>query len=205
MAMQPLREARDIAPGGLVQIVRDYQEDRELVDATWWLLLDRDTLKPNYKYASFNSRSDKLNQPRSLAYRPYRESRCVFPVTAFVEGLGDKKTYHMIEQTGSAMALGGLYQTYVNKDTGEYIHGASVITVPPPAGCQHVYPKSMPLLLPADNPAVLDRWLDPEYRALEEFDELMQPKIFRQQTVTQIGKASQWNPIAASFVLGPDA
>lgn len=80
----------DIAPGSQISII--YQKPAQLVTATWWLLLDHNTLKPNYKYASFNSRWDKLDQPRSISYKPFRESRCIIPASPFMEGLGDKKT-----------------------------------------------------------------------------------------------------------------
>ena len=92
------QQSRDIAPGSQIAIIRhDANNERMVSDAIWWLFLDPATLKPNYKYASFNSRSDKLNNKRGISYKPYRESRCLIPASAFVEGLGDKKTYHMIE------------------------------------------------------------------------------------------------------------
>ena len=59
----------DIAPGGPIAIVLERrnaegQKSRQVSEATWWLLLDPSSLAPNYKYASFNSRSDKLDLPR---------------------------------------------------------------------------------------------------------------------------------------------
>ena len=86
--------------------------ERRVSQAIWWLFLDRKTLKPDYRYASFNSRSDKLHKLQGISYTPYRESRCIIPASAFVEGLGDKKTYHMIELEGAAIAFGGLYREY---------------------------------------------------------------------------------------------
>lgn len=74
----------DIAPGAQIAIVHMQDGERKVSDATWWLFLEPDTLKPNYKYASFNSRSDKLDVKRSIAYKPFRESRCLIPASAFV-------------------------------------------------------------------------------------------------------------------------
>jgi putative SOS response-associated peptidase YedK len=85
-----LHYADDIAPGAQISIIG---KESVIKTATWWLLLDSLSHKPNYKYASFNSRSDKLDQVGSLAYKPFRESRCIIPASAFVEGMGDKKTY----------------------------------------------------------------------------------------------------------------
>ena len=100
-----LHYADDIAPAAQISIII---KGAAIKTACWWLLLDSSSLKPNYKYASFNSRSDKLNQASSLAYKPFRESRCLILASAFVEGLGDKKTYHKIELADKATQVLGL-------------------------------------------------------------------------------------------------
>ncbi len=193
-----MRWSRDISPASRISIVRETADGRGLADAIWWLLLDRDTLKPS-KYTSFNTRSDKLNTPRSAGYRPYRQSRCIIPASAFIEGLGDRQTYHKIELDGQAIAFGGLYQEYVNRETGETITGASIITLPPPPEWKAIHPKSMPLILPIENEATLDAWLDPDVQDVERFDWLLQPKIRVDQVLTPIGKPSQWDEKGQPF------
>lgn len=91
-----LRFSGDIAPGATISIIRHDGNELVVSDAIWWLMLDPKTCKPDHRYASFNTRSDKLHTPRSLGYKPYRESRCIVPASAFIEGAGDKKTYHKI-------------------------------------------------------------------------------------------------------------
>ena len=107
-----IRLQGDLAPGSMINIIHQSGAGRVVSEALWWLLLDENSLKPNYKYSSFNSRSDRLRNRQGISFLPYRESRCIIPATAFVEGLGDKKTYHMIELPGSAIAFGGLYKQY---------------------------------------------------------------------------------------------
>lgn len=192
----------DIAPGGRIAIVREGDGTRQVSDAIWWLFLDEQTLKPNYRYASFNSRSDKLNNKRSIAYHPYRESRCLIPASAFVEGLGDKKTYHKIELQDSAIAFGGLYKEHLNRDTGELVYSASIITLPPlTPQWDAIHPKSMPLMLDFADAALVSKWLDPEFHAVAEFAPLLQPKLDKPMRVTRIGKPSKWDPVADSFML----
>tara|TARA_R110000824_G_scaffold288508_2_gene476460 strand:- start:29973 stop:30629 length:657 start_codon:yes stop_codon:yes gene_type:complete len=191
------RYSDDIAPGALISFIRKDSLDV----AIWWLLLDQETHKPNYKYASFNSRSDKLNQPRSLAYKPYRESRCIIPATAFVEGLGDKKTYHKIELEDRAIAFGGLYKEHINQDSGEIIYSASIITLPPLEKWANIHPKSIPLMLDDDNQELIDKWLDPDFKAVEAFNDILEPAIHRAQRVTPIDKPSKWNPIGESYLI----
>lgn len=192
----------DIAPGSHIVIIHETAGERRVSEAIWWLFLDPESLKPNYKYASFNSRSDKLDNKRGISYRPYRESRCIIPASAFVEGLGDKKTYHMIELADSAIAFGGLYKAHLNQATGEMVYSASIITLPPLSPqWDAIHPKSMPLMLDFENKALVDKWLDPEFHDVEEFAELLQPKVQKTMKVTRIGKPSKWDPIEDSFLI----
>ncbi len=197
----------DIAPGGPIAIVLERrnaegQKSRQVSEATWWLLLDPSSLAPNYKYASFNSRSDKLDLPCSAAYTPFRETRCIIPASAFVEGLGDKKTYHKIELEDAAIAFGGVYKHYVNRETGESVFGASIVTLPPLIPqWQHIHPKSLPLMLDMNDKELIDKWLDPDFDRVDEFAQALEPRVTATMKVTPIDRPSRWNPIADSFLI----
>lgn len=194
--------SNDIAPGGKIAIVHNVAGERKVSEAIWWLFLDHDSLKPNYKYASFNSRSDKLHTKRALAYKPYRQSRCIIPASAFVEGLGDKKTYHKIELENSAIAFGGVYKEYLDKETGELVYSASIITLPPlEPQWDAIHPKSMPLMLDFEDEELIERWLDPANDDVEAFDALLVPTVQKPMIVTRIDKPSKWNPIEESFMI----
>lgn len=202
ISLFPHQGSRDIAPGGTIAIVHNAGGQRKVSDAIWWLFLDHATLKPNYKYASFNSRYDKLSQKRSISYQPYRESRCIIPASAFVEGLGDKKTYHKIELENSAIAFGGLYKEHLNRQTGELVYSASIITLPPLVPQWNaIHPKSMPLMLDFEDEALVEKWLDPEFSDVEEFEALLEPSVQKNMVVTKIGKPSKWDPIEDSFMI----
>lgn len=188
-----LRFSADVAPGAQISIVKQTPNGRALIDALWWLMLDPTTLKPNYQYASFNSRSDKLDSKQALAYKPYRESRCIIPASAFVEGLGDRKTYHKIELVDQAIAFGGLCKHYVNERTGESAYSASIITLGPLPQWQAIHPKSMPLMLPAQDTALIDAWLDPLQRDVSQFQSLLVPRVTAPQRITRIGRPSKWD------------
>ena len=194
--------SRDIAPGSDIAIVHERSGERVVSTATWWLFLDNETLKPNYKYASFNSRSDKLSSKRALAYKPFRESRCLIPASAFIEGLGDKKTYHMIELEDSAIAFGGLFKEYLNKESGEVIYSVSIITLPPLSPqWDEIHPKSLPLMIDFEDEDLVSRWLDPSNQDVEQFEALLEPTVLKPMKITKIDKPSRWNPIAESFMI----
>ncbi len=190
----------DIAPGSKISIIRGNSAARQISEATWWLLLDTKSLKPNYRYASFNSRSDKLFVKNSISYRPFRESRCIIPGSAFIEGLGDKKTYHKIELETSAIAFGGLYKEHLNPITGEIIYSASIITLPPSSPeWQKIHPKSIPLMIDYSDDQLVNLWLDPDFKVVTQFQSLFAEMGNRPMKVTRIGKASQWNVVGDSF------
>lgn len=198
-----MRFNTDIAPGAVISIVRETPNGRALVDALWWLMLDPRTLKPNYQYASFNSRADKLDSKQALAFKPYRESRCVIPASAFIEGLGDRKTYHKIELLDQAIAFGGLCKHYLNSETGESAYSASIITLGPLPEWQDIHPQSMPLLLPIDNVPLIDAWLNPSVQDVGRFQHLLVPELTVPQRVTRIGKPSKWDSQGTPFTLYP--
>ena len=196
------QQSDDIAPGAKIAIVHIVNGERIVSEAMWWLLLYHETLKPNYKYASFNSRSDKLFTKRSITYTPFRESRCIIPASAFVEGLGDKETYHKVELEGSAITFGGLYKENINRETGEVVYSASIITLPPLVPqWNDIHPKSMPLMLDFEDDALVEKWLDPEFKDVEEFEQLLEPRVQKPMIVTKIDKPSKWNPIEDSFMI----
>lgn len=201
MANAQLRYSADVAPGSTISIIRQSADGRQVCDAIWWLMLDKQTLKPNYNYASFNSRWDKLDTKGSLAYQPYRQGRCIIPASGFIEGLGDRRTYHQIALQNEAIAFGGLYKHYLDPNTGESIYTASIITLGPLLQWQAIHPKSMPLMLPADDTQLINNWLDPAQQDVAQFENLLTPRMRSTQVVTPIGKPSQWNAIGPTFVL----
>ena len=190
----------DIGPGSKINIIHGSSAARQISNATWWLLLDSKNLKPNYRYASFNSRAAKLFIKNSISYKPFRESRCIIPGSAFIEGLGDKKTYHKIEIESSAIAFGGLFKEHLNPISGDIIYSASIITLLPSSPeWQDIHPKSIPLMIDYSDDKIVDLWLDPEFKAVTEFNSLFAETGNRPMKVTPIGKPSRWNVIGDSF------
>lgn len=198
------KASRDIAPGAKLSIVRNVDDKPAMHDALWWLCLDQNTLKPNYRYASFNSRSDKLNKSGSLAFRPYRESRCIIPASGFVEGLGDKKHYFHIKPVAGAIAFGGLYKEWLNKGTGELVYSASIITLPAHEKLRDIHPKSIPLMLPVSDTSLIRQWLDVKNAPISDFDSFLRPVIREDLIVTPVDKPSTRNPIGESFKIERD-
>ncbi len=173
-------ETRGIrAPASMIQIVTEDENDRYLEDAKWWLLLGADG-KPNYRYATFNSRYDKLYSS-SLTKGAFKTSRCLIPASGFIEGQNNNpsdhknKQYHYITAERGAVALGGIYKQYQVGD--EVLTTASVITCPGNPKFEQIHRKSIPLMLDIDDESLVDKWLDPTVTDSESFRHLLTNKI----------------------------
>ena len=199
-----MRFSEDCAPGGQISIIQQDGAIRRIRDATWWLLLNQQTLKPDYKYASFNSRSDKLHITRSLAYVPYRESRCIIPASGFVEGFGDKKTYHQIELQEEAIAFGGIFKSWTSPEFNEPQYSASIITLPPHPKWQKIHTKAFPLMLPWKDKKMIDSWLDPHFMSVETFEPLLAPTVNVPQIITPIDRPARRSPLGLPYVIVED-
>ena len=108
----------------------------------------------------------------------------------------------MIELDGSAIAFGGLYKEHVDRETGEIVYSASIITLPPlTPQWDKIHPKSMPLMLDFEDEELIEKWLDPTFHNVEEFESLLQPGVLKPMKVSRIGKPSKWDPIEDSFLI----
>lgn len=204
----PLRFERFIRAGSDVSIVRQVAQQRYVANASWWLLqtLDGDSFKPDFKWASFNTRYDKLNKPTSAGYTAFRQSRCVIPVSGFgeTEGKGrDAKYTDFKAVKGEAIALGGLCREWVNSTTGETALSCSVITLPPHEKLMPYHTKASPLML-SQHDNTIDMWLDPNLKDVTVFADLLKPNIPQRLVGCRIDKPATHKPVAEVFKLEAD-
>lgn len=200
-----IRFSEDIAPAARISIIREDEEGRRIDDAVWWLLLERDDggWKPNHRYATFNTRYDKLNRKGAVGYQPYRKARCIIPASGFVEGLEGTKTYHQLDGV-TAIAFGGLYRTWIHQDTGELVHSASIITLPPHPKFKGIHEKAFPMMLNVEDQDTIGRWLDPGYDQVEAFGEMLTPKLVTALRAVPIDRPSKRNPAGEIFTIESD-
>ncbi len=200
--VMPLRTNRFIRATNKVSIVVEQNGQRRLQDAIWWLLLEQAEhgFKPS-QYTSFNTRYDKLNVKGSAGYSAFRTQRCIIPATGFgeTEVVDGKNQYtDFIGQSG--LALGGLYRTWLNKETGELTYSCSVITLPPHPKLMPYHSKASPLML---SPDVFDLWLSLD-QDVAQFDKVLAAKISVSLVALQIDKPSAFNQIGDSVLISAD-
>ncbi|NGN97590.1 SOS response-associated peptidase [Grimontia sp. S25] len=199
----PIRVSNDIAPTETVSIVVSNGKETVLKDACWWLLMHHEDgrIRPLTKYASFNTRSDKLNVKGSAGFDAFRQTRCIIPASGFVET--QQGNAYAMDPVGSAIAFGGLFRRWIDGTTGEEVLSCSIITLPPHPKIAPYHAKSMPLILPL-NPEVQRKWLDCPAANVGELEEMLSPQLPLPLSVTPIEKASVRNAIGESVHLAAD-
>ena len=198
----PVRTGRFIRATNLVSMVLQQDGQRRLQDAIWWLLLEQTEqgFKPG-PYTSFNTRSDKLHVCGSAGFQAYRQQRCIIPASGFGETeivQGVSRYTDFIGQR--ALAFAGLYRTWLNKSTGELTYSCSIITLAPHPKLLPFHSKAMPMMLP---PSAFDLWLDSD-SDINQFNNLLQPKIYTGLQAIPINKPGLYQPIGNEVEIEAD-
>ena len=186
----------------MIEIIKEDANGRDLVDAKWWLLMGKDG-KPDYRYATFNSRYDKLYSSR-LTKGPFKTSRCIIPASGIIEGQGPKngRYYHYIYSEEKALALGGIYKTYQFGD--ETLTTASIITCPGNPKLEHIHAKSIPLMLDYEDTSLIDMWLDSTLNDSEAFRHLLTNTLHQDLTAVPINGARDLEPRGEAIDIAAD-
>jgi len=103
---------------------------------------------------TLNARSETLFDKPS--FRSILKKRCLILINGFYETQHNGKhtiPFFIHLKNSALFALGGLYDEWVNTNTGEIFRGFSIITVPANPLMAHIHntKKRMPLILPQQN------------------------------------------------------
>lgn len=147
----------NVAPTHVMPIIRANHEGREIALLGWGLVpfFSKDG---TFKFNTFNARSEELREKPT--YRePFRKRRCVVPATGYIEFTGprgDKVAHYFTRTDGRPMALGGLWDRWVNADKSEKKETFTIVTTAPSVFAAQFHDR-MPLVL---EPEELDAWLN---------------------------------------------
>jgi putative SOS response-associated peptidase YedK len=146
------------APTETIVVLRlDDDGEPELVPMRWWLTPHWAKV-PETRYSMFNARSE------TVATRPafrdaFRKRRCVVPVSGFYEWArtrSPKQPYYIRPHEASGMLLAGIWDRWVDKESGEALDSFAVITAPAAASLSFVHDRQ-PVMLSMSGAR---RWLD---------------------------------------------
>lgn len=132
-------------------------------------------LAKQFSNNNLNAKSETIFEKRSFS-EPVKQQRCIVPVTGFFEwrDVGKKKYPYFIHLKNEELfCLAGIYDEWVNKETGEILNSFSIITTAanPLMAKIHNSKLRMPFILPPEKEKA---WLSPNLSA-SDIQELMKP------------------------------
>lgn len=131
---QPWRP-REMFPryeGPFIRQARDRSApERELVVGQW-ALVPWFAKSPKLSYATVNARSEELTAKASFKHPWLRGQRCIIPATAFFEPCwetGKHVPWIFRRADGDPWGLAGIWNTWIDKATGEVVESYSMLTI----------------------------------------------------------------------------
>jgi putative SOS response-associated peptidase YedK len=153
----PLQPRYNIAPGQQIAVLRS-AGGRELMTLRWGLIPPWEGEAGRAKLV--NARAETVDEKPSfrLSFRKYR---CLIPANGFYEWRRvpekqDRQPYFVRMRHGGLFAMAGLWSRWQNRETGEVIESAAIITTEPNTLLSAIHDR-MPVIL---SPKQYDAWLD---------------------------------------------
>ena len=146
----------NVAPTQDIPVVREGEERRELV-ALRWGLVPFWVKGPSIGNRMINARSETIAEKPSFR-NAFRKRRCLVIADGFYEWRkeGQQKTPYLISlQDGGPMGFAGLWEQWTDKETGEYLETATIVTTAANEFMQPLHQR-MPVILAPD---AASRWL----------------------------------------------
>ena len=131
----PLRWVREVFPGYQGAFIRASKHSaspaRELVVGPWglipWFAKER-----KLKFPTSNARSEELAQKASYKHPWARGQRCIIPALSFFEPnweSGKHVPWRFKRSDGTPWGLAGLWNTWVDPNTGEVLESYTMLTI----------------------------------------------------------------------------
>jgi putative SOS response-associated peptidase YedK len=134
-ARDPARWTRDMFPryaGPFIRAARDAVDPgRELVVGQW-ALVPWFAKSPKLSYPTCNARSEELSAKASYKHPWARGQRCIIPATCFFEPnweSGRHVPWRFSRADGTPWGLAGLWNTWVDKTSGEVVESYTMLTL----------------------------------------------------------------------------
>lgn len=154
-----LRPRYNIAPTTSVDVVRQGEQGRELVQMRWGLVPYFWKKSIKEVPATFNARAESVAE-KPMFRAAFRKRRCIIPASGFFEWTGEKgdKQPHLFTAGDGApiLAFAGLWEKWRNSENGDEVLSCTVIVSGASAWMTPFHDR-MPVLL---HGAAIEAWLD---------------------------------------------
>ena len=116
--------------------------------------------EPKVKFATHNARIETIDEKATWKV-PFQKNHCLVPISQFIEPIYlNEHAGHMVafsHAENQILTAAGIYDTWVNKETGEIIESFSIITTEPAAFIENIGHDRSPIFL---KPSSFSAWLN---------------------------------------------
>ncbi len=184
----------DVFPRSQGWFIRASAQDRQARDLVkgQWGLIPSFAKTPHLSYSTNNARSEELEAKASYRQPWAKSQRCIIPVATFWEPCWEtgKNVWWRFERAdGDAFGLAGLWNTWIDKSTGELFESYTMLTInadhhplmcrmhkPDPKLPPEAQDKRMVIVL---EPSTWDAWLTVPMANARQFITMVPAAIFK--------------------------
>lgn len=156
----------NIAPTQDIAAIRQGEDKQLTMTMLRWGLVPFWAKDPAMGNRMINARAETIAEKPSFR-TAYRKRRCLIPADGFYEwhtSEGRKTPWFISLESGKTFAFAGIWESWQDKETGETLHTAAIITSEANAFMSRLHHR-MPVIL---EPGNTDAWMDGSDKALEE-------------------------------------
>lgn len=162
--------------------------------AKWWLIPSYSKEFKVGQYSMFNKKSEEMN--KSYWQSLLKAKRCVIPMTGFFEWQKlDKKTkipYYIYPCEDALFWMAGLYDDWINKETGEIKRSFTILTMEPNDFMKEIHDRSPVFLDPKKEE--IRKWLSNISNPITLFKSFPSDRMAKRRVSNDVGKAANNYP-----------
>ncbi len=176
----------NIAPAHMIDVVFEPETGRILSQLKWGLVpswsKDASTSK-----GLINARAETLTEKPSFR-EAFKSRRCIIPASGFYEwdkkSSGVKQPYYFYLKNKEVFGFAGLWEEWLDKETGELIETCTIITTEANEVLEPVHDR-MPVILKTKD---YDQWLDAKEKDTDKLQKLFLPYPASEMIAYQVSK-----------------
>ena len=177
----------NIAPSQMIDTVLN-QEGERILSQLKWGLVPHWAKDAEIGNRMINARAETLTEKPSFR-EAFCKSRCIIPATGFYEWqkktTGAKQPYYFYLKDKDVFGFAGLWETWLDKETGEELETCTIITTEANDILKPVHDR-MPVIL---KPESYEMWLDEKVKDEERLGKLLVPYPSEEMTSHPVSKS----------------
>ncbi len=177
----------NIAPTQNIAVVLEQSGER-IVENLRWGLIPSWAKDESIGNKLINARAETLAEKPSFK-NAFRSHRCIIPASGFYEwqkkGTGAKQPYYFHLKGKEVFGFAGLYEQWLDRETGEQIQTCAIITTEANRVLEPVHDRMPVILKPKD----YEQWLDEKENDTDKLQKLLAPYPSAEMESYQVSKS----------------